>query len=77
MKLFKATIVSGNSCYIETVLIVAENELLAHELLTEKKKRKIEYKSGGLKELNVDFTKPNVVEMVGFGENEFDFEGDD
>jgi len=77
MKLFKATIVSGNSCYIETVLIVAENEKLAHELLTEKKKRKIEYKSSGLKELNVDFTKPNVVEMVGFGENESNYEGDD
>lgn len=76
MKLFKATIVSDNSCYVHTLLIIAENEQKAHEQLCEQQKRKVQYKSK-LTELNIDMSKPSVIEYVGFGENESDYGWDD
>lgn len=61
MKVFQATIVSGNSCYVHTVLVVAENEEKANELLCEQQKRKVQY-THKLKELNIDMTKEGVIE---------------
>jgi len=76
MKLYQATIECSNSCYIETLLIIAENEENADKQLCEHKKRKVKYKRK-LKELEIDFSKPNVIPSVGFGENESNYEGDD
>lgn len=76
MKIFKATIVSNNSCYLHTVLVIAEDEEKANKLLCEQQKRKVEY-TQPLKELNIDMKKPNVIEYVGWGysddDNNFDF----
>ena len=76
MKLFKATIVSGNSCYVHTLLIIAEDEKKADEQLCEQQKRKVQYKNK-LTELKLDMSKPSVIEYVGFGENESDCGYDD
>lgn len=66
---YKATVVANNSCYVETVLVIAENEEQANDILCVHEKRKVQYKSK-LKEIIIDKTKPNVIGMVGFGENE-------
>ena len=76
MKLFQATIISGNSCYLETVLVVAEDKEKAHSLLCENKKRKVKY-TQKLKELEIDFTKPAVIEYVGWGHSDNDYSYDD
>lgn len=72
MKIFKATIVSGNSCYIETVLVVAEDKEKAHTQLCEHEKRKVKY-TKPLTELEIDMNKPSVIGYVGFGSSESDF----
>ena len=68
-KLFQATVVAGNSCYIETLLIVAKDKDQAHKLLCKHEKREVECKQP-LKELNLDMTKPGVIPYVGWGEND-------
>ena len=75
-KLYKATIECGNSCYVETLLITAKNKEEAHKLLCKHEKREVRYKQE-LKELVVDMEKATVIPMVGFGENESNYEGDD
>lgn len=76
MKVFQATIVSGNSCYVHTVLVIAENEERADKLLCEQQKRKVQY-THKLKELNIDMTKEGVIEYVGWGEADNDNHFDD
>ena len=76
MKVFKATIVSGNSCYIETVLVIAEDKEKAHDQLCEHEKRKVQY-TKRLEEINIDMTKPNVIGFVGFGCSDSDNHYDD
>lgn len=76
MKLFQATIIASNSCYLETVLVVAEDKEKAHSLLCEKEKRKVKY-TQKLKELDIDFTKPTVVGFVGWGHSDNDYSFDD
>ena len=71
MKLYQATIISQNSCYVHTLLIVAENKEAAHEQLFKQQGREIEY-TKKLKELDIDMTKSCVIEYVGFGESECD-----
>lgn len=75
-KLYQATIECSNSCYIETLLIVAKSKDEAHKQLCEHEKRTVRYKRE-LKELDIDMTKPNVIPYVGFGENESDCGFDD
>jgi len=76
MKLFKATIVANNSCYLHTLLIVAENEATAHEMLCEYQGYKVKY-TQKLMELDIDMTKPQVLEYVGWGHSESDCGLDD
>lgn len=76
MKVFQATIVSGNSCYVETVLVIAEDKEKAHDQLCEHEKRKVKY-TRRLEEINIDMTKPNVIEYVGWGESDDDRHFDD
>ncbi len=76
MKLFKATIESKNPCYLHTLLVVAENEEQADKQLCEHQGRKVKY-TQPLKELNVDMTKPNVIEYVGWGHSDSDCGYDD
>ena len=75
-KLYQATVVASNSCYIETLLIIAKNKKEANEILCKHEKREVEYKEE-LKELKIDMTKPNVIPYVGWGENESDYGYDD
>jgi len=77
MKLYQATIVSKNSCYVHTLLVVAENEELAHDLLCENQGSKFVKYTKKLKELDIDMTKPQVIEYVGFGCSESDYGCDD
>ena len=77
MKLFQATIVSKNSCYVHTLLVVAENEEKAHDLLCENQGNRFIQYTKKLKQLDIDMTKPQVIEYVGFGENESDCGLDD
>ncbi len=72
MKLYQATIVSKNSCYVHTLLIVAENEELAHNQICENQGSKFIKYTKKLKELDIDMTKPQVIEYVGFGCSESD-----
>jgi len=76
MKLFQATIIANNSCYLETVLVVAENEEDADKLLCAQQKRKVKY-TKKLKELDIDMTKPQVIEYVGWGHTESNYCGED
>jgi hypothetical protein len=69
LNIFKATIVAFNPCYIETVLVIDDSEEKAHKLLCTTKKRKVQYKKE-LELLSIDLTTPNVIEMVGWGEND-------
>ena len=69
MKLYQATIVTNNSCYIETLLIVANDEKEAHDILCTHKKRKVQY-TEKIKELVLDMTKSNVIPYVGWGSND-------
>jgi hypothetical protein len=76
MKLFKATIKASNSCYLHTVLVVAEDKEKAHSQLCEQQKRKVKY-TQPLKELYVDMNKPGVIEYVGWGSSDSDNSFDD
>lgn len=76
MKVFTATIVSGNSCYLHTLIVVAESKEKAHEQLCEQQKRKVKY-TKSLKELKIDFSKPTVIEYVGWGNSDNDYGHDD
>jgi len=77
MKLFQATLETvPNNCYIETVLVVAENKKDAHKQLVEKNGQWGVKYTQPLKEIKIDMTKPNVVE-VGFGHGECDCGYDD
>jgi hypothetical protein len=69
MKVFQATIESNNSCYVETVLVVAENEKQADVILCKHEKRKVKY-TQKLMKVKISLTKPHVIPMVGWGENE-------
>ena len=71
MKIYQATIVANNSVYVETLLIVAENEELAHKQLCDKQKRQVKY-TQKLKELDINMKKPNVIEYVGWGHRDTD-----
>lgn len=66
MKVYTATIVSGNSCYLHTLIVVAKNEKEAHDQLCGQQKRKVKY-TKPLKELKIDLTTPNVIEYIGWG----------
>ena len=77
MKLFKATIVANNSCYLHTLLIVAENEATAHEMLCENQDNKFIKYTQKLVELDIDMTKPQVLEYVGWGHSESDYDSGD
>ena len=76
MKIFQATIVSGNSCYVETVLVIAEDKEKAHDKLCEHEKRKVQY-TRRLEEIKIDMTKPNVIGFVGWGSSDSDNHYDD
>ncbi len=76
MKLFQATIEGNNSCYVHTLLIVSENEDLAHKQLCKQQKREVKY-TQKLKELDIDMKKSTVIEYVGWGENETRYYGHD
>ena len=76
MKIYQATIESNNSCYLHTLLIVAENEEMAHKQLCEQQKRQVKY-TKKLKELYIDFKKPTVIEYVGWGYSDSDNGYDD
>ncbi len=76
MKLFQATIISNNSCYVHTLLIIDKDIESAHKQLCEQQKREVHY-THQLKELNIDFTKPNIIEYVGWGESESCYGGED
>lgn len=72
MKIFQATIECNNTCYVETVLVVAENETQADSLLCKHEKRRVTYKNK-LEEIELDLKTPHVIPMVGFGENDNDY----
>jgi hypothetical protein len=88
MKLFKCTVETyPNNCYIETLLIVAEDEKDADEQI-QAKRRKRDEGSGRvdakyyikytqpLREIKIDLTKKGILE-VGFGHGDDGREGDD
>lgn len=75
MNIYQATLVSRNPCYVETVLVIAENKDSARKLLAKKKKRTIEY-TRPLKKIKIDESS-KVIEMVGWGNNAGHFRGDD
>jgi hypothetical protein len=76
MKIYQATIESNNRRYLHTLLIVAENEELAHKQLCEQQKRQVKY-TRKLEELKIDLKTPNVIEYVGWGHNDSDNGYDD
>jgi len=57
-------------------LIIAKDEENAHKQLCKQQKREVKY-TQKLKELNIDMTKPNVIEYVGWGEADNDSNFDD
>jgi len=69
MKIYQATIVTNNSCYIETLLVIAKDKTQAHKQLCKHEEREVKY-TRKLKEIEINMTKPNVIEYVGFGNNE-------
>lgn len=71
MKIYQATVVASNSCYIETLLVIANDEKEANDILCTHEKRKVQYKRE-LKEIVFDMTKPNVIPYVGWGSNDDD-----
>ncbi len=76
LKIFQATIMSENTCYLETVLIIDEDEEKAHKSLCRAEKREVRY-TRRLKELCIDKTKPNVIQFVGWGPSHGGFRGGD
>jgi hypothetical protein len=88
MKLFKCTVVTyPNDCYVETLLIVADNKQDAENQIIDTRRNQdkgsgrinptydIIYTSP-LKELKIDLTKKGILE-VGFGHGDDGREGDD
>jgi hypothetical protein len=82
MKLFKCTVETyPNNCYVETLLIVADDAKDAEEQI--KDSRRGEYNKNPeikyiqqLKELEIDLSKKGILE-VGFGHGDDGREGDD
>jgi hypothetical protein len=88
LKLFKCTVETyPNNCYVETLLIVAEDERDAEEQI--KAKRRDKDKGSGrinpqyyikftspLREIKIDLDKKGILE-VGHGHGESDYGGDD
>ena len=88
MKLFKCTIETyPNNCYVETLLIVADNEQDAEEQIIAKRRNQdkgsgridptyyIKYTSP-MREIKIDLSKRGILE-VGFGHGDDGREGDD
>ena len=88
MKLFKCTIETyPNNCYVETLLIVANDEKDAEEQIIAKRRYQdrnsgridpkyyIKYTSP-MREIKIDLTKRGILE-VGFGHGDDGREGDD
>jgi len=88
LKLFKCTIETyPNNCYVETLLIVAENEEDAEEQIIAKRryddrnsgridpKYYIKYTSA-MQEVKIDLSKKGILK-VGFGHGDSDYGGDD
>ena len=75
MNVYQATIISNNSCFVETVLVIAESKDSARKLLAKKKKRTIEY-TQPLKKIKIG-SSSKVIEMVGWGNSAGHFRGDD
>jgi hypothetical protein len=88
MKLFKCTVETfPNNCYVETLLIVADDEKDAEEQIKDKRRNQdkgsgrinprydIKYTSP-LREIKIDLTKRGILE-VGFGHGDDGLEGDD
>lgn len=69
MKIYKCTVEARNSCYLETLLVVAENIKKADILVKENQENKYVVYKQKLAEINVDFTKPQVVNYFGWGDN--------
>ena len=77
MKLYQATLETvPNNCYVETVLIIADNKKEAHQLLIKKNGQWGVKYTQELKELKIDMSKKQVIE-VGFGHSESDNGWDD
>ena len=76
LKIYQATVVSSNSCYVETLLVTAADEKAAHRLLCEHENREVRY-TRPLKEIKIDLRVPTVVPYVGWGESESDYGSDD
>ena len=88
MKLFKCTVETyPNNCYVETLLIVADNKEDADKQIKDSRRDKdkgsgrinptyeIKY-TEGLKEIKIDLTKRGILE-VGFGHGDDGREEDD
>jgi hypothetical protein len=82
MKLFKCTVETyPNNCYVETLLIVAENKEDADKQIKDSRRNKynenpqIKY-TQQLKELKINLNKRGILE-VGFGHGDDGREGDD
>lgn len=76
MKIYQCTIVSQNSCYLHTLLVIAQDEASAHKQLCEHQKMTVEY-TRPLKEIKIDLTTPKVIDYVGWGHNDSDYGYDD
>lgn len=73
MKVFKTTIEASNSCYVQTLLVIAETKEDAHNLIKDSLRDKynenprVPYKTQ-LTEIDIDLSKPGIMQ-VGFGSN--------
>jgi hypothetical protein len=77
MKLYNATLETvPNNCYVETVIIIADNEEEAHQLLVKKNGQWGVKYTQKMEELKIDMSKKQVIE-VGFGHGERDYGWDD
>jgi hypothetical protein len=77
MKIFKCTIESNNSCYVETLLVVAEAVEQADSLVKENQKNKWVKYTQPLTEIKIDLSKPQVVNYFGWGSSDNDNNFDD
>lgn len=69
MKIFTATVEGYNTCYVETLIIIANTTKEAHILLCDHLKREVVY-TRSLKEITIDTTIANVIGYIGFGHND-------
>lgn len=72
MKIFQATVISKNPCYLHTVLVIEKNKNLAHIALCKQLGRVVTY-TQELKELNIDLNTPSVIEQVGWGRSDSNY----